>query len=127
VQRDCLCAAGLHLGQQVTTRLDIIRRIAIGDSKKGNADCPATFLREIEKALPGIAFKTGEFGCFPGCLSIFQREDETAPCTLWNDKADNVGIGGTFGGKTYLHLKTAFQRSMSDLRETLSAPVLEPL
>jgi hypothetical protein len=119
-----LCATGLHLGEQIATCTGIIRCVTVGDSDQRNTDCASTFLRKIEKALPGITFKTGELCGFASSLGIFERECKTLPLALLNNEADDVSIGGTFGGKTYLHLETAFQRLGSEIRGIRSACVL---
>ena len=60
----------MHLGYQFAACFLIVSRIAIGDCEQNNANGLSAFLRKIEKALSGSAFKTSDFG---GCVRSVTR------------------------------------------------------
>ena len=72
--------------------------------------------------MPCIALKPGQFRRFARSIGVLERKCEALPRAFGNDYPDNIGIGGTVGGKTYLHLETAFQQLGCNVRGT--RPVL---
>jgi hypothetical protein len=103
MNRNGLCAAGLHLSKDFAASADIICRVTIGDSDQNDAHGPPAFLREEKEALPAIALETRKLCSFAGSRRIVERKGKTVPCAFLDDESEHVGIGGALCGKMNLH------------------------
>ena len=108
MQHNRFRAAGLHLGYQFAACFLIVSRIAIGDREQNNANGLSAFLRKIEKALSGSAFKTSDFGSCVRSVGIFERKGKTLPAAFGDDETKHICVRRTLVCKADFHEYNAF-------------------